>query len=241
MTEEITSRLAALNGLAVASSTTAAEYDRHGKNVRRIGADLGVAYVVEGSVRWSQASGGAKVRITQKLVRVADDTVVWTQQYDAALADIFGVQADIARRIAEALPVVLEARASRATAARPTADSEAYLAFLRGITKYQQGGSVPTSLAKARAELEEAVARDPRFAVAWSWLARVIGTQYATGAQRTPEAGRRRRTRQSISTRRCPKRIWRCLRCSSSATMNARCANWRSHEPACRTRRKCSG
>jgi TolB-like protein len=187
MTEEITSRLAALNGLAVASSTTAAEYDRHGKNVRRIGADLGVAYLVEGSVRWSQASGGAKVRITQKLVRVADDTVVWTQQYDAALADIFAVQADIARRIAEALPVVLEARASRATAAKPTADAEAYLAFLRGITKYQQGGSVPTSLAKARAELEEAVSRDPRFAVAWSWLARVLGTQYATGAERTPE------------------------------------------------------
>lgn len=187
MTEEVTSRLAALNDLAVASSTTATEYDRRGKNVTRIGADLGVAYLVEGSVRWARASDGAKVRITPKLIRVADDTAVWTQQYDAPLADIFSVQADIAYRITEALHVALEGRDRRAFDTRPTADSEAYLAFLRGITAYQQGGTDTTNQARARAELEAAVARDPRFAAAWGWLARVYVTQYNSGADRRPE------------------------------------------------------
>lgn len=187
VTEEITSRLAGLNRLAVASSTTAAEYDRHGKSLRRIGEDLGVEYVVEGSVRWAQASSGAKVRITPKLVRVADDTAVWTQQYDAALADIFSVQADIAYRITGALQVALEGRERQMVEARPTRDTEAYLAYLRGITAYQQGGSDTNNQSRARAELEAAVARDPRFAVAWSWLARVYITQYNTGADRKPE------------------------------------------------------
>ena len=81
MTEEITSRLAGLNRLAVPSSTTIAGYDCRGKSLQAIGADLGVVYVVEGSVRWAQASDAMRVRITPKLVRVADDTTVWTQQY----------------------------------------------------------------------------------------------------------------------------------------------------------------
>ena len=187
ITEEITSRLAGLKKLAVASSTTAAEYDRRGKGVPRIGSDLGVQYVVEGSVRWAQDSSGAKVRITPKLIRVADDTAVWTQQYDASLADIFSVQADIAYRITEALQVALEGRERHTVEARPTADTEAYLAFLRGITAYQQGGADTNNQARARAELEAAVARDPRFAAAWSWLARVYVTQYGSGAQRKPE------------------------------------------------------
>jgi DNA-binding winged helix-turn-helix (wHTH) protein/TolB-like protein/Flp pilus assembly protein TadD len=187
ITEEITSRLAGLTKLAVASSTTAAEYDRRGKSVPRIGSDLGVQYVVEGSVRWAQDSSGAKVRITPKLIRVADDTAVWTQQYDASLADIFSVQADIAYRITEALQVALEGRERHTVEARPTADTEAYLAFLRGITAYQQGGTDTNNQVRAREELEAAVARDPRFASAWSWLARVYLTQYGSGSERKPE------------------------------------------------------
>jgi DNA-binding winged helix-turn-helix (wHTH) protein/TolB-like protein/Tfp pilus assembly protein PilF len=187
MTEEITSRLAGLSRLAVKSSTTVTQYDRHGKSVPRIGADLGVEYVVEGSVRWEQASVGRQVRITPKLIRVADDTAVWTQQYDAALSDLFAVQADIAYRITGAMQVALEARERRMVEARATADTEAHLAYLRGITAFQQGSTDTRNQAQARADLEDAVARDPRFALAWSWLARVYAWQYYTGAQRTPE------------------------------------------------------
>jgi DNA-binding winged helix-turn-helix (wHTH) protein/TolB-like protein/Flp pilus assembly protein TadD len=184
MTEEVMSRLAGLRSLAVSSATTVTGYDRRGKTVRQIGADLGVEYVVEGSVRWASGDTGTQVRITPKLIRVADDTTVWTQQYDASLSDLFGVQADIAYRITGALQVALEARERRVVDARPTADTDAYLAYLRGITSFQQGTSDTSNQLQARAELERAVARDPRFASAWGWLARVYAWQYNTGALR---------------------------------------------------------
>lgn len=187
MTEEIASRLAGFNRLAVPSSTTLREYDRRGKDVRQMGADLGVAYFVEGSIRWAEASGATRVRITPKLIRVADDTTVWTQQYEATLPDLFKVQADIAYQIAGALQVALDARERRSVTRRPTEDTDAYTAFLRGIAAHQQGMSDTANLALARAELEQAVARDPRFALAWGWLARAYASQYRTGAQRTPE------------------------------------------------------
>lgn len=187
ITEEITSRLATLRRLAVASSTTATSYDRRGKTARQIGTDLGVDYVVEGSVRWADAPGDRRVRITPKLIRLSDDTAVWTYQYDAALSDIFTVQTDIAYQIAGALQVVLEGRERTSVEARPTEDTDAYLAYLRGITTFQQGPSDTGTQVLARGEFEQAVARDPQFAAAWGWLARVYAWQYNSGAQRNPE------------------------------------------------------
>ena len=144
-------------------------------------------YVVEGGVRWAQSADATRVRITPKLIRVADDTTVWTHQYEASISDLFKVQAEIAYEITGALQVALDARERRAVEARPTADAEAYLAYLRGIASYQQGASDTANLAQARAELQQAVDRDPSFALAWSWLARVCAWQYRTGAMRTPE------------------------------------------------------
>lgn len=185
--EELTSHLAGLRRLAVTSSTTTAQYDRRGKSLRRVGEDLGVQYVVEGSVRWAKAPEGVHVRITPKLIRVADDRVVWTHQYDAALSDLFAVQTDIAYRITGALEIVLETGERRGVEARSTANPDAYLAYLRGIAAYQQGATDTSNQRRARADLEQAVALDPEFAVAWSWLARVYAWQYTTGAERRPE------------------------------------------------------
>jgi DNA-binding winged helix-turn-helix (wHTH) protein/TolB-like protein len=187
MTEEITSRLSGVRRLAVPSSTTVRQYDRRGKGVREIGADLGVEYVLEGSVRSAHAPSGTQVRITPKLIRAAEDTAVWTQQYDASLSDLFGVQGEIAHQVAESLQMTLEGREQRQVDARATADTEAYLAYLRGIMAYHQGHSDTANQARARAELEEAVARDPKFALAWSWLARVYAELYKSGAERKPE------------------------------------------------------
>ena len=187
MTEEITSRLAGLRGVAVPSSTTLSEYDRRGKSLSRIGADLRADYIVEGGVRWAQMGDATRVRITPKLIRVADDTTVWTHPYEASISDLFKVQAEIAYQIAGALQVAVDARERRAVEARPTADTDAYLGYLRGVASFQQGSSDTANLAQARAELENAVARDPAFALAWSWLARVCASQYRTAALRTPE------------------------------------------------------
>lgn len=187
MTEEITSRLAGLRRVAVPSSTTLSEYDRRGRSLAQIGADFRADYIVEGGVRWAHIGDATRVRITPKLIRVADDTTVWTHPYEASIADLFAVQAEIAYQIAGALQVALDARERRAVEARPTADTEAYLGYLRGIASYQQGASDTANLAQARAELENAVTRDPSFALAWSWLGRVCAWQYRTGAMRTPE------------------------------------------------------
>ena len=187
MTEEITSRLAGLRGVAVPSSTTLSEYDRGGKSLSRIGEELRADYIVEGGVRWAQMGDATRVRITPKLIRVVDDTTVWTHPYETSISDLFKVQAEIAYQIAGALQVAVDARERRAVEARPTADTDAYLAYLRGVASFQQGGSDTANLAQARAELENAVARDPDFALAWSWLARVRAWQYRTGALRTPE------------------------------------------------------
>jgi len=187
LTEEIASRLGGLQQLAVRSSTTMAGYDRTGKTAREIGADLGVRYFVEGSVRWATDAGGARVRVTPRLVRASDDTTVWTHPYDAPLVDLLGVQTDIAHQITSALQVAIDARERRALSARPTEDTEAYMAYLNGLAFAQQGWSDTASTAQARAWMEKAVARDPRFALAWSLLARVLARQYTSGAGRSPE------------------------------------------------------
>jgi DNA-binding winged helix-turn-helix (wHTH) protein/TolB-like protein/cytochrome c-type biogenesis protein CcmH/NrfG len=182
--EELTSRLAGLEGLGVISTTSTREYDRSGKTVRRIGADLGAAYIIEGSVRGG-GTADAMVRIIPRMIRVADDVTVWTQHYEVKLSEVEGAHADMARRIGQALQVDAVAESSRRS--RPDADSEAYLAYLRGMSAFQQSQSDTSLQALARRELELAVTRDPKFSLAWSWLARVYAAQHASGAMRTPD------------------------------------------------------
>ena len=186
ISEEITSRLAGVSRLAVPSTTTVTQYDRRAKSLRQIGTDLGVEYVVEGAVRWARGSEGSMVRITPKLVRVSDDTSVWTHSYDATLSDVFKVQSEIAYRITGALEVALESRERRTIESRPTTNDDAYLAYLRGTTAFSRDQTNTSNMAQARAHLEQTVGRDPGFALAWSWLARVYATQYNAGAERTP-------------------------------------------------------
>jgi len=92
MTEEIISRLAVVPEIGVISRTTAVQYDRAGKTVPQIGKDLGVDYVLEGTVRWDHLHGGpGRIRITPQLIRVADDTHLWAQLYDRIATDLFQI------------------------------------------------------------------------------------------------------------------------------------------------------
>ena len=187
MTEEITSRLAALGRVAVPSSATITGYDRRGKSVQRIGADLGVDFVVEGAARWDRHGPSPRVGITLKLIRVADDNTVWSQAYSTSLSAVSTIQAEIAFQVAGALQVAVDGSERARIERRLTLDTDAYLAYLRGIAAVQLGPWDTANLSSARTNLEEAVARDPTFALAWSWLARVYSLQYSAGAARTPE------------------------------------------------------
>jgi len=183
--EELTTRLATLDDLGVISTTSTREYDRRGKTVKRIGVDLGAAYIIEGSVR-RDGEHDELVRIIPRMIRVADDVTVWTHQYDVKLSEVESAHADMTRRIGDALKAEA-AIAGPLVPSKPFADSEAYLAYLRGISAFQQSQSDTSLQAIARRELEFAVARDPQAALAWSWLAKVYSAQYSAGALRIPE------------------------------------------------------
>lgn len=170
LTEEITARLAELDGLSVISRTSAIRYRDTQKTAREIAAELGVSYVLEGSVRWQYGDSDQRIRVTPSLIRARDDRVVWNRQFDRGLREVFAVQSDIAQEVAAALDVsVLDAERS-VMADRPTDDLEAYGHYLRGVAL------MPSldldELRRAVSHFERATELDPGFAHAYASLAR---------------------------------------------------------------------
>jgi TolB-like protein/predicted Ser/Thr protein kinase len=188
MTEEITSRLAVVSGLGVISRTSAVQYDRTGKTLREIGDDLGVDYVLEGTVRWNKdGGGGSHVRVTPQLIRVSDDTHLWAEAYDRALEDIFAVQSDIAGRIIQQLGVTMLERERDAVEAKPTDNLLAYEAYLRGLNQLNRAGSMEDRWRRAETLLQQAVALDSTFALAYAKLAEVHSEFYFWGFDKSDE------------------------------------------------------
>jgi TolB-like protein/tetratricopeptide (TPR) repeat protein len=187
MAEEITSRLANVQGLGVISRTSAIGYDRKGKTIKQIGADLGVAYVLEGSVRWERTPGReSRVRITPQLIRVADDTHVWSDRYERVLADVFAIQSEVAESAVKAMGVTLLPRERSALKEVATNDLEAYDLYLRG-REFDNRGYARRDLEGALQMYQAAVERDPRFAQALAGLARANLMMYWEYFDRTQE------------------------------------------------------
>jgi len=178
LTEEITSRLAGLSGMGVISRTSADQYRNTTKPLRQIGAELGVGYVLEGSVRWERTDSGAgRVRVTPQLIRVTDDTHLWTDQYDREITEIFRVQGEIAGQVSGALDVALREPEREALAAELTQNSEAYDYYLRG-KEYNNRGWAKRDLESAAELYEKAIALDPNFAAAHAKLAQTYVQMY---------------------------------------------------------------
>lgn len=131
LTEEITSRLAAVRDLRVMSRTSVVAYDRRGKSVRQIGRELGVAYILEGSVRWEKGKQGDRIRVTPQLIRTADDTHLWADRFDRTLESVFEVQAEVGEKVTDQLGVTLVREEQEAIRARPTNSMEAYDLYLQ--------------------------------------------------------------------------------------------------------------
>jgi serine/threonine-protein kinase len=172
ITDEITSRLAVIPGIAVISRTTARKYKETTKEIREIGTELGVDYVLEGTIRWDKTGEVNRVRITPQLIKVADDFNVWAQNYERQIDEIFTVQADIATRIAEALNLELLEGDKAAIETRPTENMEAYQFFLRGVAAIHQGDMSRPEIEEALVLFERALALDPSFADAFAWASR---------------------------------------------------------------------
>ena len=187
MTEEITSRLAAVHDLGVISRTSAKQYDRTNKTIRQIGDDLGVDYVLEGSVRWAKrADGTGRVRITPQLIRVADDTHVWSERYDREINDIFEVQSDIAKRVIEQLGITLLGSEREVLADAPTENMEAYQLYLQA-RDLEAAGDMAGWDRLAVELLEGATRLDPKFVDAWAELSMHHSVYYNTFLDRTDE------------------------------------------------------
>jgi TolB-like protein len=161
ISEELLNILAGIDGLKVASRTSAFSFKDTNTPIPEIAALLGVRHVLEGSVR----KQGNRVRITAQLIEAGDDAHLWSESYDRNLDDIFKVQEEIAQAITLALGDVLGTRRVMVPAA--TADLEAYERFLSGRARFHQR----TELDEAIADLEYATEHDPGFAEAWIYLA----------------------------------------------------------------------
>jgi TolB-like protein/tetratricopeptide (TPR) repeat protein len=189
VTDEITGRLAGVRGLAVLSRWSALQYARTTKSAKQVGQELGVSYLVTGTVRWSRGAGpGGQVRITPQLVRVADDTSVWAHVYDFTMDDIFRVQSEMARSVVESLGFTLLEHERGALEARPTQNLDAYQAFLRGKFLAGQPHFTLASWLVALDAFKQATALDPGFALAWAELsqahARLVYYRYDISPQR---------------------------------------------------------
>ncbi len=175
LTEEISSRLAEIPELGVISRTSAMQYKDTDATIREIGLELGVQYVLEGTVRWERRAPApgdpSRVRVTPQLIRVADDTNIWSERYDEVLADIFRVQTDIAENVARALDITLLEPQRNSLASRPTENLDAYDLYLRGNDYYKER-FLEENARSAIEMYEAAIALDPRFAQARAALAR---------------------------------------------------------------------
>jgi len=160
MTEEILNVLAKNTALKVAARTSVFKFKGQGGDIRKIGEELGVGHVIEGSVR----RDGERIRVTAQLIRVDDGFHVWSETYDRELKSVFAIQDDIARRIAGELQATLEV--GEAAADRPDVDPQAYDDYLKGRALYR----ARRDIARAVAHFERAVQEAPEMAAGWASL-----------------------------------------------------------------------
>jgi TolB-like protein len=184
ITDEITSRLAQIPELHVISRTSAIQYKNTEKSLREIGSELGVAYVLEGTIRWDKSTDTSLVRITPQLIKVDNDFHVWAENYEQAMTQIFAVQSNIATQIASALDIVLVGEPEQQ---RPTDNVDAYTYYLRGKEHLDRawgsvGLPVETNALMAIGLFENAITLDSNFAEPFAEIGLAIsGALWANG------------------------------------------------------------
>jgi TolB-like protein len=176
--DEILTRLSKIADLKVISRTSTQQYQSKPRNLAEIAKQLGVATILEGSVQ----KAADQVRVNVQLVNAQTDSHLWAETYDRKLADIFAVESEIAKRIAETLQAKLSSREEQALAVKPTNNPQAYDAYLRGLAYALRPGYYERNTLAAVEHFTQAVKLDPKFAVAWAWLARVSAHGYFNSA-----------------------------------------------------------
>ena len=165
ITEEIISTVSGIGGLGVISRTSVMRYKGSNKSIEEIGKELKVGSVLEGSLR----KAGSRIRVTTQLIKVADDEHLWAQNYDRNLDDVFEVQSDIAKQVADALRVRILTNEAERVERRPTESTTAYTLYLKGRTIWNKRGL--EDMKEAIEYFNLAVHEDPGFALGYAGLA----------------------------------------------------------------------
>jgi TolB-like protein/tetratricopeptide (TPR) repeat protein len=193
--DEILTRLSKIADLKVISRTSTQHYKSAPENLPEIGRQLGVAHILEGSV---QKSGDA-VRVNVQLIKAANDSHLWADTFDRKLTDIFSVETEVAKAIADQLRAHLTGREEQEIAAKPTDNPEAYDAYLRGLAYTLKAASTPANALGAQKYLREAVRLDPKFALSWALLSYVDASGYLALTLQ-PTVALREEARQAAET-----------------------------------------
>src|SRR5438445_458948 len=193
--DEILTRLSKIADLKVISRTSTQHYKSAPENLPEIGKQLGVAHVLEGSVQRS----GDGVRVNVQLIKAANDSHLWADTFDRKLTDIFSVESEVAKSIAEQLRAKLTGQEEQVIAAKPTDNPEAYDAYLRGLAYTLKTQNKPANSLGAQKYLREAVRLDPKFALSWALLSYVDAVGYLTLTLQ-PTVALREEARQAAET-----------------------------------------
>jgi TolB-like protein/Tfp pilus assembly protein PilF len=193
--DEILTRLSKIADLKVISRTSTQHYKSAPENLTEIARQLGVAHIVEGSV---QKSGDA-VRVNVQLIKAANDSHLWADTFDRKLTDIFSVESEVAKAIADQLRAHLTGREAQVLAAKPTENLEAYDAYLRGLAYSLKTANTSANSLGAQKYLREAVRLDPKFALSWALLSIVDARGYISLSLQ-PTAALREEVRQAAET-----------------------------------------
>src|SRR5437762_358290 len=190
--EEVLTRLAKIGDLKVISRTSTQGYQSEPGNLAEIAKQLGVANILEGSVQ----KAGSQVRVNVHLVNVQTGSQLWAETYDRNLSDIFSVETEIAKGIAESLQATLTGGEEQALAAKPTNNPQAYDAYLHGLTFETRSNYSSDALFKAIEFYDLAVQLDPNFALAWARLSGAHALLYSN--RRDTTAARRDAAQEAL-------------------------------------------
>ena len=170
MTDEITSRLGAVSGLGLVPSRAVQRYARTNRTMREIGRELGIDYLLGGSVRWAGGDSGSRsVRITLELLRAQDERQLWATTYDREITDIFKVQSDIAEQVIERLGVTLLEGERHRLSVPPARSHQAYTLYLKG--RYFWNKRTEGDMQTALDYYQRATDLDPGYSRAWVGIA----------------------------------------------------------------------
>src|SRR5881394_1591924 len=193
--DEILTRLSKIRDLKVISRTSTQRYKNRSQKLSEVANELGVANLLEGSVQKTND----QVRINVQLIRAANDSHLWAETFDRKLTDIFSVETEVAKAIADQLRAHLTGQEEQVIAARPTDNPEAYDAYLRGLAYTLKTGDTPANAVGAQKYLTDAVRLDPKFALSWALLSYVDALGYLTLTLQ-PTAALREETGQAAET-----------------------------------------